>query len=399
MDTQAIQQMAKEGADSVFEQIVRQAKQVDEGVCWQTVDYKNDSQYSADVYNGVSGISLFLSDYANLFESMQAQALAKGALSWCVHADHKLKGDGLYFGLSGIGLACLKYALATGDGEMLALAEKLADEIMDSKLGPEIELFWGAAGRGIFMLRLWEATQNTGYLNDAIEAGAWLDDVAIRNDELGCIWLFKSGDTYQNGFKNLSFGHGTAGIGYFFVLLFEATQAPRWRDVVIEVKKTLDKHAKLDKEGHWGIEFDTVGETAGMDIGQWCNGAPGVGLFFIKAYEVFQEVEYLEIAKQAGETALAYGDWRKNPTQCHGLAGNAELFIELHRVTQDDVWFDRAVDFGKRAFVYRQKGADGDYWQADEPGLDSPDFMCGVAGTGHFYLRLFAPEMVRMPLM
>ena len=37
-------------------------------------------------------------------------------------------------------------------------------------------------------------------------------------------------------------------------------------------------------------------------------------------------------------------------------------------------------------------------WSADEKGLFSPDFMCGATGTGHFFLRLWKPQELRMPI-
>ena len=39
---------------------------------------------------------------------------------------------------------------------------------------------------------------------------------------------------------------------------------------------------------------------------------------------------------------FAYGDVRRNPSQCHGLAGNGELFVELYRLTGDARWRHRA---------------------------------------------------------
>jgi hypothetical protein len=41
----------------------------------------------------------------------------------------------------------------------------------------------------------------------------------------------------------------------------------------------------------------------------------------------------------------------------------------------------------------------GDAWPIDVPERYSPDFMCGAAGVGHFFLRLVAPEPARMPLL
>jgi hypothetical protein len=90
---------------------------------------------------------------------------------------------------------------------------------------------------------------------------------------------------------------------------------------------------------------------------------------------------------------------RRNPVQCHGLAGNAELFLELYRATGKPLWLDRAHDFAQRMFAYRSATPEGDVWQADDPGYASPDFMFGAAGTGHFFLRLWRPNQVTRPLL
>ncbi|HIG57248.1 MAG TPA: hypothetical protein EYG11_21730 [Candidatus Latescibacteria bacterium] len=34
--------------------------------------------------------------------------------------------------------------------------------------------------------------------------------------------------------------------------------------------------------------------------------------------------------------------FRQSPIQCHGLAGNAELFLELYQRTQESLWLERA---------------------------------------------------------
>ena len=53
-----------------------------------------------------------------------------------------------------------------------------------------------------------------------------------------------------------------------------------------------------------------------------------------------------------------------------------------NRVTGKQIWMQRAHDFARRAMAYRISTLEGDAWQADEPGVYSPDFMCGAAGTG-----------------
>ena len=138
---------------------------------------------------------------------------------------------------------------------------------------------------------------------------------------------------------------------------------------------------------------------------QWCSGAPGVGLFFSKAYELLGDEQFLDVAETAGEATYAYDDGRANPTYCHGLAGNTELLIELARVApqpRSALWLERAHEHARRLLGYRREGLGGEWWPSDDPVLDAPDLLCGAAGTGHVFLRLLGlaeGKPVRMALL
>ncbi|GAG12760.1 unnamed protein product, partial [marine sediment metagenome] len=101
---------------------------------------------------------------------------------------------------------------------------------------------------------------------------------------------------------------------------------------------------------------------------------------------------------RCAEATYAAGDVRRNASQCHGLAGNGELFLEMKRIFGGG-WQARAEEFGALAAAYKEGAGPVDKWRSDEPGQYSPDFMTGAAGTGHFFLRLARPESVSMPLM
>ena len=132
---------------------------------------------------------------------------------------------------------------------------------------------------------------------------------------------------------------------------------------------------------------------------QWCHGAPGIGLFAARAAEIFNNDGLRQLAERCARATLAAGDIRNNPSQCHGLAGNAELFIELARVAGDDSWLAHARAFGDQALAYRGQHDGEVRWPGDEAGNYSPDFMLGSSGLGHFFLRLVRPGEVQMPLM
>ena len=48
--------------------------------------------------------------------------------------------------------------------------------------GPATEFLIGAAGEGIFLIRLWEATRKDAYLEGALKQAQWLESVARRNE-------------------------------------------------------------------------------------------------------------------------------------------------------------------------------------------------------------------------
>ena len=51
------------------------------------------------------------------------------------------------------------------------------------------------------------------------------------------------------------------------------------------------------------------------------------------------------------------------------------------------------------ALGYRVQLPEGDAWPTDEPGLFSADYMYGASGLGHYFLRLWKPGEIPMPLM
>jgi class IV lanthipeptide synthase len=222
--------------------------------------------------------------------------------------------------------------------------------------------------------------------------------VAIR-DERGLYWPWEAGNTKHSQWYGLSFIPGAAGIAHFLLSLYQETKEARWADVAREAGETLRRQAVPDHGGlNWPDTLDGLSRGEALQV-QWCSGAPGVGIFFAKAFEAFGDPKDLETAEAAGECTFQYGDVRRNACQCHGLAGNGELLIDLYHATCKQLWLDRAHDFARRVFAYRRVTPAGDEWQADDAGFYSPEFMLGAAGTGHFFLRLWQRGTLSRPLL
>lgn len=388
------------GAHSVFAFIQRTAEKAPTGLRWATIDYENKPQYSYNLFNGSGGISLFLTEYYRQTGTAAALDLAIGSYRWCMITDHKQNtkwpsfSRGLLTGKTGIALTALDLWGLVYEGEYLDYCHGNAQIIMTEDPGPVTDLMGGAASNGFFLIRLWEATHQREYLEGAIRCAQWIEANLIR-DERGCHCLTRP----DGGFGKLPYtgvAHGISGVAHFFLLLYKAAGDDAWAALAREILATLVHHALPDRGGlNWS---PLLGEQE-LNRCQWSHGSPGIGLVFLRAYEVLQDPAYLEIALKCGATTFAYGDFRHNITQCIGLSGCGELFIELYRVSKDALWLQHAKAFAEMALAYRAQLPEGDAWPTDEPGLFSADFMYGASGLGHYFLRLWKPGEIPMPLM
>lgn len=382
------------GAHSVYRFIERTAERVDEGIRWQTIDYANKPHYHFEVFNGCGGISLFLAEYYRLTGTAAALDLAIGANQWCSAPAREGPSRGLLTGKTGVALSWLHLSRIAGRPEYQSYGVENAEILLREDPGPMTDLMGGAASNGLFLLRLWEATGERRYLEGAIRNGGWLAEQLVR-DERGCHCLAR----VDGGFgkePHAGVAHGIAGVAHFLVLLHAATRDPAWAGLARELLETLVRHALPDRGGlNWS---PTLGQTE-LSRCQWSHGAPGIGLVFAKASQLLGEPSYWDVALKCGVTTYAYGDFRHNATQCIGLTGCGEVFVELFRISRDEQWLDRARQFARLAYGYRDELPEGDAWPIDEPGLYSADYMYGAAGIGHYFLRLWKPGEIAMPLM
>ncbi|KAI3473831.1 hypothetical protein Pfo_027988 [Paulownia fortunei] len=125
----------------------------------------------------------------------------------------------------------------------------------------------------------------------------------------------------------------------------------------------------------------------------WCHGAPGIALTLIKAAEVFGDKEFLEAAMDAAEVVWNRG-LLKRVGICHGISGNAYVFLSLYRLTGIVEYLYRAKAFAcfllDRAHVLMSTG--------DMHGGDNPySLFEGIGGMAHLFLDMVQPKNARFP--
>ena len=363
------------------------------GSRWRTRNYFGEDAYGADVFAGSAGPVILLASLFAATKETRFRDVAESGALWIEARTRRAltapdRNPSLYLGVAGDGMTFLHLYECTGRGRWLNLVRTRVKALRGIAYRDEDPLD-GAAGAGAFLLRAHQVTGDAGALDLAVAAGEHLLQCA-RTDDRGCYWRW---NRRSGSFDGIGFAHGTAGIACFLAELSRYSSDPRLSESVLGAARWIDRHAEP------GPAWRRWPGDERPARAQWCHGAPGIGLFAARAFAALGNEELKDLALRAAEATYAAGDERDNPSQCHGLAGNAELFLELWRVLGDDLWLDRAVEFGDAAAAYREEGPDGARWRGDEPGNYSPDFMMGSAGVGHFFLRLARPDAVDMPLM
>jgi lantibiotic modifying enzyme len=118
----------------------------------------------------------------------------------------------------------------------------------------------------------------------------------------------------------------------------------------------------------------------------------------LRAYEILGDRACKDEAVAALKTTratlrAALDSWTGNFSLCHGLAGNAEVL----RCAADILNSEAAEDAGLASQVARygmeRYAARNQPWPCGNHSAETPNLMLGLAGIGHFYLRLHRPSI------
>ncbi|KAK8698625.1 hypothetical protein V6N13_114736 [Hibiscus sabdariffa] len=125
----------------------------------------------------------------------------------------------------------------------------------------------------------------------------------------------------------------------------------------------------------------------------WCHGAPGIALTLVRAAEVFGDDEFLEAAMDAAEVVWNRG-LLKRVGICHGVSGNAYVFLSLYRKTGNVEFLYRAKAFA--CFLLDQ--AHKLIPKGEMHGGDSPySLFEGIGGMAYLFLDMIEPLSSRFP--
>jgi hypothetical protein len=340
-----------------------------------------------NVQSGASGVGLFLARAATVMDDDHAlrKALADTA-AWVSHqvAEGPPRPPGLYFGLSGVAWFLTEAAVVLDRDDLFRRANELALSL--PVLSENADLSHGTAGIGLAQLHQWLRTGDDRYLARAVLGAEHLVRTVERTDD-GLIWRVPaSARTRLAGTSSYGYAHGTAGIATFLLWAAAASAEEEFATVATEA---LDGLLVLAREGTDGTAWWPAGPDDPTCWSHWCNGSSGVGTALVRAHAHTGRRRYLNAAVAAARAGLTER-WRSSPVQCHGLAGDAELLLDLAACTGDEGYRSQARQAAASLWMRRRDDSGSLAFPDDTGGSVSAAFGTGMAGVGSFFLRLAA---------
>ncbi|OQU91563.1 lanC-like protein GCL2 isoform X2 [Sorghum bicolor] len=334
------------------------------------------------LYTGSLGTALLLFKSFQVTGDRGDLALAADIVRACDEASRGLPRRFLTFICGRAGVCALGAVIAKHCDDQLRVTQYLSsfDEITVTEKVPN-ELLYGRVGylwACLFLNKhLSEKTIPVEHINSVAK------DIIIEGRNLAS--KGSSPLMYEwHGKKYWGAAHGLAGIMH---VLMHTELKPDEQD---DVKNTL--RYMIENRFPSGNYPSSEGNESDRLV-HWCHGAPGVALTLAKAYEVFHDDYFKQAAAEAAEVVWNRG-LLKRVGICHGVSGNAYVFLSLYRLSGNVEYLYRAKAFA--CFLLEKADqliAEG----AMHGGDRSFSLFEGKAGMAYLLLDMVDPSESRFP--
>jgi serine/threonine protein kinase len=283
----------------------------------------------------------------------------------------ELYAPGLYTGMAGVAWTLLECGVRDRAEEIMRMSHA------HPLLLASPSLLHGVSGWGMANLKFFRATGDELYLDHAIRAAGMLRETAQRDDR-GIYWK-------QDGDIPVGLGHGASGVALFLLYLFLVTRDEFHLDLG---RRALDfdlrhGHDNLDRQG---ISWPRSADGRQVLYPYWESGSAGVGVSLSRYQKLCPEPRYADLLTRILlDTDRKYAVF---PGRFNGLAGIGDFLIDAWQFTRDERFLRAAYKVASGLFLFRMPRRQGMAFPGDELEKASCDFATGSAGIALFLHRL-----------
>jgi type 2 lantibiotic biosynthesis protein LanM len=373
----------------------------DKSAAWVGLDWLGDSEVGQlvtvgpDLYNGSSGIALFLAAHAHYASDAASRELALKALA-SIRAQIKQPSAPRWARSLGIGGACglgsIVYAL-TVISELLGEPDLLQDALNVSTLFSNelitadrtLDVIGGSAGGILGLLVLYRKTQSVDVLAKAVSCGEHLMRQP-RQGEMGKrSWSIPG--IYESPLTG--FSHGAAGFSYALSSLAIASERDDFAQAAQECLAFEDSCYDRGVFNWPDLRKNDDDETWPS---QWCHGAIGIGLARIASDRIGRTISGAFIDDINHAVHNTKTNWPQNvDTLCCGTLGTIELLAEAGVLLNQPNLIHLSDQ--RLAQIIANRNEHGDYtWNAGSTAFNLNLFR-GLSGVGYTILRKLDPSL------
>ncbi len=375
----------------------------DKSAAWLGLDWLGDSEVGQlvtigpDLYNGTTGIALFLAAHARYADDAGSRELALKALA-STRAQITLPSAPRWARSLGIGGACglgsVIYAL-TVIAELLAEPALSEDALRASTLFSEelitadraLDVIGGSAGGILGLLALYRRTESADVLAKAVACGKHLLRQPRQGESGQRSWAVSG----VSEIPLTGFSHGAAGFSYALSRLALASHRD---DFAQAAQECLAYEASCYQADlfNWSDLRITQAEGALPLPNQWCHGAVGIGLARIAGSRLGEVRSHLitdDINRALHNTKTK---WPQHvDTLCCGTLGTIEFLAEAGEILKQPSLGELSDQ--RLAQIIANRHEQGDYaWNAAGTAFNLGLFR-GLSGVGYTILRKLDPQL------
>ncbi|MCU5605984.1 protein kinase/lanthionine synthetase C family protein [Bacillus cereus] len=344
----------------------------------QHMTYSNENfEICKDAYAGIAGIIYVLSRLQKFgYSNEYIQPWVNRGMDWILKYN-STNSPGLYFGKAGIAVGITE-AISAQIIDNRFEAIKHVKKLLNGKFDwPDIT--HGAAGQGLASMYCADHLSEPSLLSTAEQCANYL----LSTQEKDGYWSTPEGIKNISGEVFTGFAHGVSGILYF---LTEYNRRFKSQHIHNSLQKGIDWLINQAVDNNYFLEWN-YSYRNNSKWGWWCHGSPGIALTFLRLFEQYNIPLHKEIAIKS--LNIHPFDIRySNLSQCHGLSGLGEIYLEASRVFKDEHWYKRAEEIFNIITSLAQENPNQTVtWSVENSTDITADLMVGGGGILHFLLR------------
>lgn len=341
-----------------------------------------------ELYNGVTGVALFLAYLSEITIKPSYKKLAESALKTIqqqIQTSHSQMHFLGFGGWGGVIYTMQHLGVLWHQPELLDAAEDIVKRLPALiERDENLDIIAGVSGCIGAIASLYRSRATENILQTAILCGERLISQAQLQKQ-GIGWLQKG--PKGTGERALSgFSHGGAGMAWALLQVFALTGEERFRTAATSAI-TYERSLFSPERNNWqdlrGVDNQEEFMVA------WCHGASGIGLARLSTIPYLDDELIREEINIALQTTLTHG-FGGNHSLCHGDLGNLDFLLKAS-LTIAPEWKKQVESLSAIILESIEKYG----WLCGVPlGVESPGLMTGLAGIGWGLLRLAAPDFV-----